>query len=60
MSTKPSERYELSESHLTAAGDGNDGAHGVQGEGGVDYVILQTNMQIEEHDEYSHLKFCLL
>ena len=34
---------ELSESHLTAAGNGDDGAHGVQGEGGVDYDVLQTN-----------------
>ena len=59
VSAKPSERYKLSESQLKAAGDGDDGAHGIQGEGGMDYDILQTNTQIEEHviDKYSHLKF---
>ena len=56
-----SERYELSEAHLTAAGDGDDGANGVQGEVGVDYDILQNycGPQCEEHDheEYSHLQY---
>ena len=48
VSARLSERYELSEAHLIASGDG------VQGEVGVDYGILQ-NLKQNEHEAYSQL-----
>jgi hypothetical protein len=49
VSARLSERYEFSETHLTAAGGGDDGEYSVL-RGGVGGDILQ-------HDEYSHLQY---
>ena len=54
VSARLSERYELSDAHLAAAG----GRGGVQGEAAMDYEVPQNSTQKynEEHEEYSHLR----
>ena len=58
--SKLSERYEFAEALLTAtaAGGGHDdnGAHGGEGELGMDYEVLQNLRQSKEHGEYSCLQ----
>ena len=51
VSASLSERYELSEAHLTANGDGE------QGEVGVNYGVLQYLKQNEKHEVYSQLQY---
>jgi hypothetical protein len=51
-----SERYEFSTAHLTETAidiGGNDGAHEVQGDLGMNYEVP---LNLKEHEEYSHLQ----
>ena len=50
------QRYEFSAATAIDVDGDIDGAHGVQGELGINYEIPLNLRQIEEHVEYSHLQ----